>query len=77
MTIYPLNGYYKLDKYCDCLIENYINESSIFPSTIGASQWSNLTRTNAAKSFHAFFNQSFCNELLPSTMYKYYSWGSN
>lgn len=53
----------RLEKYADYLIENYVDEESLFPPTIWAKNSSDLTRTtNACEAFHRTFNDSFYKE---------------
>lgn len=49
-----------VDKYCDYLLETYIEENALFPPSVWAEQSASVTRTtNACESFHAKFNSSF------------------
>lgn len=49
-----------LDKYCDYLLETYIDENATFPPSVWAEENASITRTtNCCESFHAKFNSSF------------------
>lgn len=57
-SIKPVND--QLDKYCDYLVNTYIDQESDFPPSLWAECSSSLIRTtNACESFHARFNSSF------------------
>jgi hypothetical protein len=47
-------------KFCDCLVTNYVEESSRFPPYLWSQVKSEQTRTtNVFESFHSHFNKSF------------------
>lgn len=49
-----------LDKYCDYLLDTYINDNAVFPPSLWAEESASVTRTtNCCESFHAKFNASF------------------
>lgn len=57
-SILPQNE--KLTKYCDYLVQSYIEEDSDFPPHLWAECNPSVTRTtNACESFHSKFNESF------------------
>jgi len=56
----------QVEKYSDYLLDNYIDDNSMYSPTLWAAMSSSLQRTtNACESFHSRFNQSFYKESLP------------
>lgn len=49
-----------INRFCDYLLETYIDEAADFPVNIWAESSPSLTQTtNCCESFHAHFNNSF------------------
>lgn len=52
----------RLMKFCDYIVENYIDEESNFPPSMWACTTDSMYRTtNACESFHSYFNSNFYN----------------
>jgi len=64
MSNRPINE--RVEKYSDFLLDNYLDENSMYSLTLWAAMSSSLQRTtNACESFHSRFNQSFSKESPP------------
>jgi hypothetical protein len=57
MSTIPVNE--KFHKFADYLVENYIDEESVFPPKIWASFSEEIVTNNALESFHSHFKTNF------------------